>query len=86
MAYELHCFPSTDATFVSEVHRACEDTVRAEREDHDNAPERLAAVLRQTYPLVVVVRANAMATLGDRRVLYVYRDGSAGSSGQPRPG
>jgi hypothetical protein len=64
------CFPNDDVAFVRLVHEAV--GWHADREPFDAAVE---AMLRETYPLVVVSARAPMAAVDGRTVVYVFRDG-----------
>ncbi len=64
------CFPRDDHSFVVQVERL----VRESPEEPIEAA--VQAMLRGTYPLVVISRRQAMAAVDGRRVWYVYRDGA----------
>jgi len=77
LPYELRCFPSTDRDFAAAAHQSLAALGAHPPSNHDRLPERLAEELRPTYPRVVAVRADPMATYTGQPVLYAYRDGSA---------
>ena len=65
----LMCFPASDKTFADLAYRALAGAVARP------APDVIAAVLRPTYPHVVVRPQHPAAALGPGARWYLFRDG-----------
>ena len=69
----LMCFPANDKTFADLAYRALAGAIARP------APDVIAAVLRPTYPHVVVRPQDPAAALGPGARWYVFRDGQLSS-------
>ena len=69
----LMCFPAGDKTFADLAYRALAGAVDRP------APDVIAAVLRPTYPHVVVRPQDPAAALGPGARWYLFRDGQLSS-------
>ena len=68
---DVRCYPTSDARFTSDVQAIVEEWVNG-----DVNTDALAARLAPRYPYVKVVKQDKLAILGNRPVLYAYRDGT----------
>src|SRR5205814_1536390 len=76
----LRCFPSHDSNLARAVTQAA-----AQIGDHLDS-HLLEALLRVEFPAARVVEQNPFATLGEDRLIYVFRDGGLRAEDSDGPG